>query len=124
MSLIRINNYGEKWLLLLNVGRIEVMEVFLSYSSDDENIANTISNMFHSIKHHGIELIRDKDRLSFMQDIKKFMQSIRDVDYALLIISDSYLKSNNCMYEITELVKEENDVSLNYGHSKLGVYKV
>jgi hypothetical protein len=84
------------------------MEIFLSYSSNDENIANTVSNMFDSIKHHGIELIRDKDSLRFMQDIKKFMQSIRDRDYALLIISDSFLKSNNCMYEITELIKEEN----------------
>ncbi len=36
------------------------------------------------------------------------MSSIRKADYAILIISDSYLKSLNCMREIMHLDKEEN----------------
>ena len=35
------------------------------------------------------------------------MKSIRQQDYAVLIVSDSYLKSKNCMFEVTEVMKEQ-----------------
>lgn len=35
------------------------------------------------------------------------MQTIRDNDFAVLLISDAYLKSANCMYEVLEIMKEQ-----------------
>ncbi len=35
------------------------------------------------------------------------MKSIRNQDYVILIISDYYLKSKNCMFEVTEIMKEQ-----------------
>jgi hypothetical protein len=35
------------------------------------------------------------------------MQTIRDNDFAVLLISDAYLKSTNCMYEVLEIMKEK-----------------
>lgn len=35
------------------------------------------------------------------------MKTIRDMDYAILIITENYLKSFNCMYEVMELMKEK-----------------
>lgn len=81
------------------------MEIFLSYSWIDEKVADTVTEMFKSLKSKGVELVRDKDRLTFMQNIKEFMKSIKSKDFAILLISDSYLKSTNCMYEISELMK-------------------
>ncbi len=82
------------------------MNVFLSYCWKEENIASEIAELFSSLlAQDEVLLIRDKDRLSFMEDIKKFMQSIKHNDYSVLIISDSYLKSENCMFEISELMK-------------------
>lgn len=34
------------------------------------------------------------------------MQSIHGMDYIILIISDSYLKSANCMYEVLEMMRD------------------
>ena len=35
------------------------------------------------------------------------MKQIRDTDFVLIIISDGFLKSSNCMYEVLELLKEK-----------------
>lgn len=36
------------------------------------------------------------------------MQTIKEQDYVLSLISDAYLKSKNCMYEICELMRDRN----------------
>ena len=36
------------------------------------------------------------------------MQSISNMDYTVLLISDSYLKSANCMYEVLEVMRDRN----------------
>lgn len=35
------------------------------------------------------------------------MEGIRQQDYAVLIVSDLYLKSKNCMFEVMEIMKEQ-----------------
>ena len=35
------------------------------------------------------------------------MNSIRHQDFAVLVISDAYLKSTNCLYEVMQLMMEE-----------------
>jgi hypothetical protein len=80
-------------------------QIFISYSWKDGQVADTICNMFKDLRMHGMEIHRDKECLTFMQNIKDFMKSIKKKDYVIILISDSYLKSYNCMYEISELVK-------------------
>lgn len=36
------------------------------------------------------------------------MQSIGNMDYTILLISDTYLKSANCMYEVLEVMRDRN----------------
>lgn len=81
------------------------IKIFLSYSWLDENLADDIDNKFAK---HGITLIRDKRELSYKSSIREFMKQIREGDYVLILISDNYLKSVNCMYEVTEFIKDEN----------------
>lgn len=83
------------------------MQIFLSYSWKQEEIANQLCSFFEPLKETGVEIIRDKDRLKYMQNIKDFMKNINKTDYAVLIISDEYLESENCMYEISELMRLE-----------------
>ena len=54
----------------------------------------------------GVEVIRDIRGVDNWQSLKDFMQAIRGNDFAVLLISDSYLKSVNCMYEVLEIMKE------------------
>lgn len=77
--------------------------IFLSYSWKDEKIANEIDVFFED---RNISLMRDKKSIEQWGSIRSFMDSILDSDYVILIISSSYLKSINCMYEILQLMKD------------------
>lgn len=80
------------------------MKIFLSYSWTDSQNADSIEKFFNSI---GISVIRDINDLKYRQHIRAFMSVIRDCDYSIIIISDDYLKSPNCLYELIELYKEK-----------------
>lgn len=80
------------------------MNVFLSYCRKDEEEATNIYNYF--INNQNINLHRDVIDIRPWDSIKKYMQSINSTDYIILLISDSYLKSVNCMYEVLEVMRD------------------
>jgi len=80
-------------------------KIFLSYSHKNKEIADRIDKFFIS---KNIRLTRDvRDALPY-SSLKKFMDTIRDHDYVILLISDEYLKSTNCMYEVIQFIQERN----------------
>ncbi len=79
------------------------LNIFLSYTWKDEKKADEMDAFFSGM---GINIRRDKKSIEQWGSIKAFMSSIKDSDYAIIIISDAYLKSVNCMYEITQLMKD------------------
>jgi len=81
------------------------IKIFLSYSHNDINIADNVDKFFHS---KNILLTRDVRDTFPYSSIKKFMDTIRDHDYVIILISDAYLKSINCMYEVIQFIKEKN----------------
>jgi tetratricopeptide (TPR) repeat protein len=81
----------------------EQPKIFLSYSHKNKDIAEAIDNDFQKI---GLMFQRDVRDVGYMESFKKFMERIRDNGFALMIISDEYLKSENCMYEVLEFLKE------------------
>lgn len=78
--------------------------IFLSYNWHDGETADRIDQYLSSLS--GITVKRDVRDIGAWKSIREFMASIRDQDYAVLIISDLYLKSKNCMFEVTEVMKE------------------
>ena len=77
--------------------------VFLSYSRNESELADIIERELSS---EGIDVKRDIRDIGTWRSIKEFMASIREQDYAVMIISKSYLTSSNCMYEVMEIFKE------------------
>ncbi|HEY5591779.1 MAG TPA: tetratricopeptide repeat protein [Paludibacter sp.] len=77
--------------------------LFISYSWCNQKEADQI---YSDLKQIGINVIKDNHDLKYKSDLKTFMQSIRDADFAIILISNDYLKSNNCMYESLQLLKE------------------
>lgn len=77
-------------------------KVFLSYCGKDEETVNDIDKKFQEM---GLDVTRDNRDLHYKSDIKNFMQSLKNHDYVITVISDSYLHSKSCMYEIGELLK-------------------
>jgi len=78
--------------------------IFLSYSWSDTKIADSIDSLFSE---SGITLFRDVRDLKYKQSISEFMKNVRKTDNVVMIISDNYLKSKNCMFEVLEFLKDE-----------------
>ena len=83
-----------------------VKTVFLSYCQKDKDIADCIDEKMGKLLEGTATLSRDIRDVEYHESFKKFMQSIEKHDYVISIISDNYLKSRNCMYEMLEVVKD------------------
>lgn len=79
--------------------------IFLSYNWHDGEIADRIDKYLSGLSN--ITVKRDIRNIGTWKSIREFMKSIRNQDYVVLIISDYYLKSKNCMFEVTEVMKEQ-----------------
>lgn len=82
-------------------------QVFISYAwgGESEVVANEIEAI---LSENRIGLIRDKTDLGFKGLIKEFMERIGQGDAVVIVISDKYLRSKNCMFELLE-IKEHGD---------------
>ena len=78
--------------------------IFLSYNWHDGETADKIDRYLSGFPE--VTVKRDVRDIGPWKSIREFMESIRQQDCAVLIISDSYLKSKNCMFEVTEIMKE------------------
>jgi hypothetical protein len=82
-------------------------EVYVSYAWNDsrseidrEEIVNAIEAEFEA---RGVSIVRDKRDLGFKGSIRGFMQEIGRGKAVVVIISDKYLRSKNCMFELLEI---------------------
>jgi len=80
------------------------VSVFLSYCWDDEETADKIDG---NLSKRGLIVKRDIRDLGKWNSIREFMQSIRNQDFAIFIISDSFLRSTSCMYEVYQMMREQ-----------------
>lgn len=79
-------------------------EIFLSHCWSDKSEAEKI---YSNLSQVGVKVKMDNHALNYKDSIVSFMESIRDSDFAILLISDYYLKSKNCLYEVLNLLKEK-----------------
>ncbi|MDD2815739.1 MAG: toll/interleukin-1 receptor domain-containing protein [Thiotrichaceae bacterium] len=79
-------------------------EIFISYKwrGESERIVNELDK---HLMEKGLTVIRDKRDLGFKGKIKEFMQRIGRGRYVVVVISDKYLKSDNCMFELLEIAQ-------------------
>ena len=81
-----------------------IKKVFLSYNHSNKAVAIKIDT---SLTNAGHEIIRDEKHLKTFDSLKSFMKTIRKYEFVILLVSDSYFKSDNCMYEVTQFLKDE-----------------
>ncbi|QMS88045.1 leucine-rich repeat domain-containing protein [Nostoc edaphicum CCNP1411] len=79
-------------------------EIFISYAwgGESEQFVNKLDGTFQA---KGIKIIRDKRDLGYKGLIKVFMERIGRGKCAIVVISDKYLKSPNCMFELVQIAK-------------------
>lgn len=80
--------------------------IFLSYCQKDSDIADLVEEKILCKISDKARISRDIRDVKFHESFKKFMQSIEQHDYVIMLISDSYLKSRNCMFEVLEVIKD------------------
>jgi len=84
---------------------MDAQSIFLSYSQKNADIADILDKVCQS---YGMQVLRDIREVKYNQSFKEYMKGIRKTDYVLVLISDNFLKSQACMYEIHEVMKDEN----------------
>lgn len=81
-------------------------KVFISYTHKDSDLTNIIEAKLK--QQRNIVVSRDINVTEYRDSLDEFMQTIREHDYVISIVTDAYIKSLNCMYEITQLMKDTN----------------
>ncbi len=81
--------------------------VYISYAwgGESENFVNQLDQAFQA---KGMKLVRDKRDLGYKGSIRDFMREIGGAGAIVVVINDKYLKSPNCMFELTEIA-DNND---------------
>ena len=82
---------------------MEKPTVFVSYKRDKSEIVDNLEKIIGD----RAEIKRDIKEIGAWESISSFMNSIRKQDFAILVISDNYLKSVACMYEVLQLLKDD-----------------
>lgn len=82
-------------------------EIFISYGWGGES-ETTVDKIYDVFKKKGYNIIRDKIDLGYKGNIKAFMKRIGKGKIIVVVISDKYLKSENCMYEMLHIYQNNN----------------
>jgi internalin A len=83
-------------------------EVYISYAWGDDTPAGQIrgkvvDNLYSALEKDGFRPIRDRDQIRTGDLISQFIERLTRGDWVVTIISDKYLRSPFCMYEIYRL---------------------
>jgi len=78
--------------------------VFISYAwgGEREEVVNQIDQ---TLQKRGVKIIRDKRDLGYKGSINEFMERIGRGNCVIVVISDKYLRSPNCMFELVEIAE-------------------
>lgn len=79
-------------------------QVFISYAwgGESEAMVNELDKAFQV---RGVTIVRDQRDLGFKGNIKSFMQDLGQGKAVVLVISEKYLKSLNCCFELVQIAK-------------------
>jgi internalin A len=80
--------------------------IFISYAwgGEREEVVNQIDQ---ALQKRGLKITRDKRDLGYKGSIKEFMERIGQGNCVIVVVSDKYLRSPNCMFELVEIAENK-----------------
>lgn len=78
--------------------------IFISYCHADISLARQLDDDLQIL---GLQIVRDERSVRYTEDLPSYMKSIRLFDFALVLVSDAFLRSAACMNEVLEFFKDE-----------------
>lgn len=81
-------------------------EVFVSYAWSEESNA-IVDRLQKVLEEKGIRLLRDREEVRYKNSIREFMTRMGRGKCVIVVISEKYLKSENCMFEMVQIAKAQ-----------------
>lgn len=78
--------------------------IFLSYAQKNSIIADKIDLALQDL---GFDVKRDIRDVEKWESLKEFMKTIRIEDYVVFLVSDTFLRRDNCLFEVMQFLKDE-----------------
>lgn len=84
----------------------QTIDIFLSYCHNDEDLADIICDKLANYSY--LNISRYTTNVPYKGSLRAFMNTLGEHDKVIMIISDQYLKSRACMYEVGKLINLQN----------------
>ncbi|PWV45831.1 toll/interleukin-1 receptor domain-containing protein [Chitinophaga sp. S165] len=87
-------------------------EIFISYAWGDDQEPHEsreviVDLIYDKLLSLGMNIIRDKKDLGYKGNIREFEDRIGAGNYIILVVSDKFLRSKHCMYEVLKISEHE-----------------
>lgn len=102
-ELVTVNNVPYTITSDGDIDEITRSTVFISYAHKDNDLVDILEKELD--KYTNIKVTRDIDVTSYRDSLDEFMQTIKEHDFTISVVSSAYIKSLNCMYEIMHLMQ-------------------
>ena len=79
--------------------------VYISYNWEGHS-SHIVDFLCFVLENKGIPYLRDKKDCNYLDNIKEFMNAIRVGKTVIVVFSRPYLKSKNCMYELSGILQD------------------
>jgi len=80
--------------------------VYISYNWEGHS-SHIVDFLCFVLENKNIPYLRDKNDCSYLDNIKEFMNAIRAGKTVIVVFSRPYLKSKNCMYELSGILQDQ-----------------
>lgn len=81
--------------------------VYVSYAWVPEKEKQIVQRLEEACNNRGIILHRDKNNIFYGESIREYMRELGAGQFVIVVLSEEYLQSKNCMYELLEIEKNK-----------------
>lgn len=81
--------------------------VYISYSWKKEKRKKTVEKIMAAFSAVGVEVKRDEKEIGYGDPIRAYMDELAAGGAIILVLSEPYIKSPNCMYELLEIYNHD-----------------
>ncbi len=85
-----------------------MVSVYVSYAWKEEEQNRLVDKLGEACAAREIELLRDKNQIGYGDSIRQFMDEIGAGRHVILVLSEAYLRSRYCMFELREIHRRGN----------------
>ncbi|MCB0654927.1 MAG: toll/interleukin-1 receptor domain-containing protein, partial [Saprospiraceae bacterium] len=81
--------------------------IYISHAWGGES-EQLVHKIMHKFAKEGIEITLDKKDLGYRQSINAFMERLGEADAIIIVVSNKYLHSEYCMFELLQIYENKN----------------